>query len=199
MRSTLRLLATVKPARYLEAGNPTRHTRPVTHPAPRSTLIYLYSRTLDKLKAFPDHSAYRTATEALTKHRLQIVESIKPAGYDEWSAAAAKQIQEHPEVFNTPKGGVDHDGGKNVKTVHDGRAFVTTQLPQELDEREVEWDGEPLRRDAGPGTAKEIKELGKKRPGSDTKTVEWVPEPKLEAGQYVLPWDSHRKGFAAES
>ncbi|MCJ1244941.1 hypothetical protein MMC30_002142 [Trapelia coarctata] len=183
MRSTLRLLATVKPARYLEAGNPTGLTGLFTHPAPRSTLIYLYSRTLDKLKAFPDHSAYRTATEALTKHRLQIVESIKPAGYDEWSAAAAKQIQEHPDVFNTPEGGVDHDGGRNVKTVHDGRAFVTTQLPQELDEREVEWDGEPLRRDAGPGSTGEIKQLGKKRPGSETKTVEWVPEPKLEAGQ----------------
>lgn len=90
---------------------------------------------------------------------------------------------------------MDHDGGKNVKTVHAGRAFVTTQLPRQVDEREIEWDGEPLRRDAGPGTAKEIKELGKKRPGSDTKTVEWVQEPQLEAGQYVLPLDCFGKGI----
>ena len=79
-----------------------------------------------------------------------------------------------------------HDGGKNVKTTHNGRNFVVAQVPQEVDERVLEWDGEEEVKDAGPGKMAQTQEMGKKRPGSDEKSVEWVPEPALEASQCVL-------------
>jgi NADH dehydrogenase (ubiquinone) 1 alpha subcomplex subunit 5 len=105
MRSTFRLLASVKPGRFLESGSPTGLTGLFNHPAPRSTLIYLYSSTLDKLKALPESSVYCQSTESLTRHRLKIVEAVKPEGYDAWAERAKKQIAEHPEVFNTPEEG----------------------------------------------------------------------------------------------
>jgi len=99
MRATLRLLAAVKPGRYLEAGNPTGLTGLFNHPTPRPALLYLYGSTLDKLKAFPEHSVYRKSTEALTKHRMSIIQSIEPEGYEEWAKAAAEKIEKSPEVF----------------------------------------------------------------------------------------------------
>ncbi len=189
MRRTSRLLAAVKPARYLEAGTPTGLTGLFTHAAPRSTLIYLYSSTLDKLKQLPESSVYRQSTEALTKHRLQIISSAVPAGFEEWSAKAKKIIAEHPEVFNTPEGGVDYDKGRHVKETFDGRSFVTTKLDMEIDDTENEWDGEE---DLGPeleGTRstkdrKGQSVLGIKRPGEDEKQIKWDPEPPLSADQY---------------
>ena len=187
MRSTIRLLASVKPGRYLESGNPTGLTGLFTHAAPRSTLVYLYSSTLDKLKAFPESSVYRQSAESITRHRLKIVESIKPEGYDAWSEKARETIADHPDVFNTPEGRTQHDKGKNVRSVHDGRTFVTTQLPEEQDERVLEWDGEKASAELeGTRTQAERKSqrlLGMERPGSDRKTVEWTPEPPLEASQ----------------
>jgi NADH dehydrogenase (ubiquinone) 1 alpha subcomplex subunit 5 len=191
MRRTSRLLAAVKPARYLEAGTPTGLTGLSTHPTPRSTLIYLYSSTLDKLKQLPESSVYSQSTEALTKHRLKIVNSVVPAGFEEWSAKAKKIIAEHPEVFNTPEGGVDYDKGKHLKEIFDGRSFVTTKLDTGVDDLVDEWDGEE---DLGPeleGTRSTAERkgqsvLGKKRPGEDEKQIKWDPEPPLSADQYVV-------------
>ncbi|MCJ1318241.1 hypothetical protein MMC15_003569 [Xylographa vitiligo] len=185
MRPTLRLLAAVKPPprRYLTPGNPTGLTGLFTHPLPRPTLIYLYSQTLDKLLALPASSAYRAATEALTTHRLKIVESIRPPGYEAWSAGAKKLLDEHPEVFNTPKGGVSHDNEKHVKIVHGGRSFVRTVVGPQADERVQEWDGEEVPLEQEQGSRGNWKALAEGRPGSDEKTVEWVQEPALEAGQ----------------
>lgn len=101
MRATLRLFAAVKPGRYLEPGNPTGLTGLFNHPAPRSTLLYLYGSTLDKLKAFPEHSVYRQSTEALTKRRMQIIESIKPEGHEEWAKKAAEKVEKYPEAFQS--------------------------------------------------------------------------------------------------
>jgi NADH dehydrogenase (ubiquinone) 1 alpha subcomplex subunit 5 len=190
MRRTSRLLAAVKPARYLEAGAPTGLTGLFTHAAPRSTLIYIYSSTLDKLKHLPETSVYRQSTEALTKHRLNIVNSVVPAGFEEWAEKAKKTIAEHPEVFNTPEGGVDYDKGKHLKETFNGRSFVTTKLDMDIDDLNIEWDGEE---DDGPElegtrTARERKGqsvLGMKRPGEDEKQVKWDPEPPLTAEQYV--------------
>lgn len=194
MRATLRLLASVKPGRYLEPGHPTGLTGLYNHPAPRSTLIYLYSSTLDALKPFPEFSVYRRSTEALTRHRLSIVEKVKPAGWDEWSTRARKTFDEHPDVFSTPEGGVPHDGGKLVANKRDGKTFVTTQLPREMDERLEEWDGEEVRPQAeGNRSAAERADqidMLKARPGSDEKHVEWEQEPPLEAAQYVSS-DAH--------
>ncbi|KAI9714679.1 MAG: hypothetical protein M1812_006344 [Candelaria pacifica] len=188
MRATTRLFARVKLGRFLEPNTPTGLTGLFTHPAPRSQLIYLYSSTLDKLKALPESSVYRQSAESLTRHRLKIIESVKPEGLAEWSERAKKQIAEHPEVFNTPEGGVPHDGGKHVKDVRDGRSFVTTYLQQETDERLEEWDGEEADGPELEGTRTTRdragqRKFGMKRPGSDRKTVEWETEPPLDRNQ----------------
>ncbi|TAQ85564.1 hypothetical protein B7494_g6117 [Chlorociboria aeruginascens] len=188
MRRTLRQLAAVKPSRYLEAGTPTGLTGLYTHNAPRSALIYLYSSTLEKLRSFPESSLYRQSTEAVTSHRLSIISSVKPAGYDEWAAKAKKILAEHPEVFTTTKGGVPFEGGKHIKDVKDGRIFVTTQLEKEVDYSREEWDGEE---NFGPeleGTRTTAERKGQAvfgtpRPGSDAKTVKWAPEPALTIEQ----------------
>lgn len=99
MRVALRLLANVPPQRFLEAGAPTGLTGLFTHPTPRSALMYVYHTTLDKLKAFPESSVYRQSTEALTKHRLQIVESTKPEGLDAWQDRVRNLVEQHPNAF----------------------------------------------------------------------------------------------------
>ena len=131
MRAASRLLASVKQTRFLEPGSPTGITGLSAHPAPRSTLIYLYNSTLDKLKQFPENSVYRQATENLTKHRLQVVEKIKPAGYDEWQSTINKQFTSRL----THKGSF---GGDLYS--HGGKLFVRSKVEEEFDEDEVEWD-----------------------------------------------------------
>ena len=182
MRPALRLLAAVKNARYLEAGNPTGLTGLFTHPAPRSTLLYLYSSTLDKLEALPEHSVYRQSAEALTLHRLRIAESIKPSGYEEWAKRAAELVEKNPKMFDTP------EGGPHRVSVHGGEVFVTSQVRQEDDEREEEWDGEKV---VTP-TLQELKAARERRrrkpvaqedPNDDAGPVTWEPEPPLEAQQ----------------
>jgi NADH dehydrogenase (ubiquinone) 1 alpha subcomplex subunit 5 len=44
---------------------------------PRPILLERYRSTLDVLSQMPSSSVYRTATEALTKQRIQIVESTE--------------------------------------------------------------------------------------------------------------------------
>ncbi len=179
MRATLRLLASVKPGRYLEAGNPTGLTGLFTHPTPRATLLYLYGSTLDKLKAFPEHSVYRQSTEAITKHRQKILESFKPAGYEEWAQRAQKKVDENPEVFMP--GNSRHVLGKA-----DGVAYVQTQVQNE-DEVDQEWDGEQgtPTTEGGHGAEARVREIremkAQKRDLGDP--VKWEPEPRLDASQ----------------
>ncbi|KAF4626823.1 hypothetical protein G7Y89_g11334 [Cudoniella acicularis] len=114
-------------------------------PPPRSALLYLYSRTLDKLSQFPETSLYRQSVEAVTKHRMAIVDSTIPEGYKEWSEKAKQTIAEHPEVFSAEanvQGNNVSLVGKMTKESHDGRTFVTTEPEKEVDEIEDEWDGE---------------------------------------------------------
>ncbi|KAL1635958.1 hypothetical protein SLS58_010009 [Diplodia intermedia] len=135
MRPALRLLAAVKPVgRVLEPGAPTGLCGLYTHPAPRSTLVYLYSKTLDRLKQFPESSVYRQSTEALTRRRLNIIERIEPAGLKEWEERVQKQINANPDAFEKH--------GVAVRQTADGRSFVTIRGKPEVDEREEEWDGE---------------------------------------------------------
>lgn len=114
-----------------------------------------------------------------------------PAGYEEWAAKAKKIVEEHPEVFNTPEGGVDYDGGRHLKETFAGRSFVTTQLDQEYDDTRDEWDGEPDSGGELEGTRSTAERkgqaiLGMKRPGEDKKQIRWDPEPPLSSDQYVL-------------
>ncbi|CAG8606247.1 16487_t:CDS:2, partial [Acaulospora morrowiae] len=45
------------------------------HPNPRPHLLNIYKKTLESLTQIPPTAVYRQATEALTQHRLSIVES----------------------------------------------------------------------------------------------------------------------------
>ncbi|KAL1632942.1 hypothetical protein SLS56_003227 [Neofusicoccum ribis] len=137
MRPALRLLAAVKPVgRVLEPGAPTGLCGLLTHPAPRSTLVYLYSKTLDRLKEFPESSVYRQSTEALTRQRLSIIERIEPAGLKEWEERVQNQIAVNPEAFEKH--------GVAVRHTADGKSFVTVRETREVDDREEEWDSEPV-------------------------------------------------------
>ncbi|KAJ6172568.1 ETC complex I subunit [Penicillium chermesinum] len=182
MRSTLRLLANVKP-RYLEPFAPTGLTGLHTHPSPRPTLIYLYTSTLEKLKAFPESSAYRQSVEALSRHRLQIVEAQKPPGFEAWLERVRKTVAEEPERF------------AKLKRSDGSFAFVGMEQRDGSDiTRGEEWDGEGMSASTeGPTrTPEEEAELNKileaeSAPPSDSEihnhTMKWENEPSLEADQ----------------
>ncbi|KAI0852438.1 ETC complex I subunit conserved region-domain-containing protein [Daldinia vernicosa] len=191
MRRTLRLFAAVKPARYLEPGAPTGLTGLFTHPSPRSTLLYLYTRTLEKLQEVPESSLYRQSVEALTKHRLAIVEAAEPPGYAEWVARARKIAEENPTRFTVSTGGAGQsaEGSLALQLKSGGKLFVYRTEPAPRDDREEEWNGE---RDEGPGSEglKGAEERGEheyvfSRPPTDSPDdkVTWEPEPQLTADQ----------------
>ena len=133
MRTATRLFASVKSGRFLEPGNPTGLTGLVTHPTPRSTLIAIYGATLDRLKQIPEHSVYRQSVEAITRHRLNAIESVKPKGYDEWVRRAEEKVKNNPDAFRS--------FGPNVSVHTVNAAMVANTYSEEEDEREVEWDG----------------------------------------------------------
>ena len=190
MRRTLRLLANVKPGRYLDPGAPTGLTGLFVHSSPRSTLLYVYSSTLDKLQAIPEHSLYRQSVEALTKHRMSLVESVVPAGYPEWAEKAAKIISSHPEQFNVTN--ASRVNGANATRVEkNGQVFLIRHLPEEMDMREQEWDGEINEGPEleGPRSAEERQEqevMANRKDLTDVEQTEWTPEPQWTADQYVV-------------
>ncbi|CAG8952392.1 hypothetical protein HYFRA_00001139 [Hymenoscyphus fraxineus] len=144
MRRTFRQLAAVKPSAYLEPNTPTGLTGLNTHPSPRSTLLYLYSRTLDKLSEFPESSLYRQSAEAVTKHRLSIVKSVVPEGLEAWRESAKKIMEARPESFvaeDNIGGNVVSLIGKMTKEKHGGSVFVTSK-PEAVPGPDDEWDGE---------------------------------------------------------
>lgn len=130
MRAVLRLCASVKPGQFLEAGTPTGLTGLLTHPSPRSALLYHYGATLDKLKQMPESSVYRQSTEALTKHRLAIIEKSQPQGWKEWQEKIQLLVADDPTNYNI----VDTSQGQTV----------VLKPQQDVDERSktAEWDGE---------------------------------------------------------
>lgn len=176
----MRMLASVKPERFLEAGNPTGLTGLLTHPAPRSTLIYLYNATLEKLKAIPEHSVYRQSTEALTKHRFNIVDSIKPPGYDEWTTRAEEKFKKYRNELS------DQSKGPHRLETTGESVYVITENPEEQDERLIDWDGEKPnsgRSDLRAGTANQrFQQQGNT---SNRDEIDWEPEPPLEVSQIV--------------
>ncbi|KAI0843224.1 ETC complex I subunit conserved region-domain-containing protein [Hypoxylon sp. FL0890] len=192
MRRTLRLFAAVKPARYLEPGAPTGLTGLYTHGSPRSTLLYLYSRTLEKLQQFPESSLYRQSVEALTKHRMSAVEAVEPPGYAEWVAKARKIAAQHPGQFHVTLSANANRPAERaavVQTEAGGRLFVHSVEQTPKDERLEEWDGEP---DEGPGTEglrgpedrKEHELLYTRKPiESPEERAYWEREPQLTADQ----------------
>ncbi|KAI9804490.1 MAG: hypothetical protein M1825_001389 [Sarcosagium campestre] len=194
MRAARRLLAVAKTPIFLEANTPTGLTGLVTHPAPRPTLEFLYSRTLDALSRLPESSVYRQSTEALTKQRLALVEATKPAGYDEWLERVRALQSEHGEVFKDPQRGFWHEGGRLEEYEFNGKKFVVTRTKEEADERYEEWDGDA---DSGPyleGTRSEEERKAMWQKTYQTMVdfpsapepenmVKWEPEPPLTADQ----------------
>ncbi|KAI4274275.1 MAG: hypothetical protein LQ337_004063 [Flavoplaca oasis] len=189
MKSTSRLFAVVKSERFLTPGNPTGLTGLLTHPAPRSQLIYLYSSTLDKLSKIPEHSVYRQSAEAITKQRLSIINGFKPPGYEDWAQRAKKKIEEHPNVF-----------GKNRDP---SSVFMSAQLTEEKDARDVQWDNK--KQPAGlEGTR--TPEERKQASGVATRAaftpeadiVQWENEPPLEATQIAEIEDKIGAGLIEE-
>ena len=168
MRATLRLLASVKPGRYLQPGHPTGLTGLFNHPSPRSALIYVYGSTLEKLKTLPEHSVYRQSTEAITKHRMQIIQSIKPEGYEEYAKRAAETLKQFPEAFKP--------GGRYQYQSIGGEPYVTLRDSGRYDnDNEESASPERIESSAGsPGQMSEMREI----PG-------WESEPPLEASQCV--------------
>ncbi|KAL8767401.1 MAG: hypothetical protein Q9209_006091 [Squamulea sp. 1 TL-2023] len=189
MKSTSRLFAVVKSERFLTPGNPTGLTGLLTHPAPRSQLIYLYSSTLDKLSRLPEHSVYRQSVEAITKQRLSIIKGFKPPGYEEWAQRAKQKIQEHPNVF-----GKDRDPSS---------IFMSAQLTQEKDERDIVWDNrkEPAALE-GTRTAEERRRqsgvMARAAVTPDADIVQWENEPPLEASQIAEIEDKIGAGLIEE-
>lgn len=198
MRSFSRLLASVKPVKYLEPSSPTGLTGLFTHPAPRSALLFLYNTTLDNLKTIPESSVYRQSTEALTKHRLNIVESVKPVDYDAWLERSRKLLEQHPKLYEESIN-TTGDGMRSPLAVkRGGQTFVAVEIDS-TDPREIEWDGEE---DVGPAlegprsqedkdkdVGHIIRQQTQARSGDE---VRWEPEPQLNADQYVKPPRSTR-------
>ena len=181
MRATLRLYAAVKPGRYLEAGTPTGLTGLLTHPSPRSHLLSVYGSTLEQLKTFPESSVYRQSTEALTKHRMNIIEQIKPAGYEEWEQRAQKTIEKHAGLF------AQDGSGKIAGQVGDD-LYVAVEEKDGNDD--VEWDGEkgtaPWEGMKGEREARVNAAQTQRQDPFRENSVTWEPEPALETTQYVL-------------
>lgn len=184
MKPSLNLRATVKSAaKYLEPNIPTGLTGLSTHPSPRSALLYAYNQTLTKLKQIPESSVYRQSTEALTKHRLNIVQSQVPPGYDAWKARVLKVIDSDLQAYGKLK---NKDG-----------SISYGEFPRPI--KDV-WDGRVSRKDAireGPGTEQEAEYKGKlisrdveevdtnaARGGEMAQFADLDAEPPLTADQY---------------
>ena len=178
MRATLRLLANVKPSRYLEPFTPTGLTGLTTHPSPRPTLIYLYKTTLERLQEIPESSVYRKSTEALTRHRLNIVEDVKPPGFEAWLSRVRAAVAEDPEKFKAAR-------------MPDG-TYAAFQKPEEdIPAGEEEWGGEPFNPQLEGAYLNEA-EMEERVKQAETEAkkfsepkIHWEAEPALEATQYV--------------
>ncbi|KAH7327885.1 NADH-ubiquinone oxidoreductase 29.9 kDa subunit [Stachybotrys elegans] len=181
MRPTLRVLA-----RYLEAGTPTGLTGLWTHSTPRSTLLYLYGSTLDKLKQIPETSLYRQSVEAVTKQRMSFVESMVPPGYAEWSAKAREIVGKNPEQFRVNSGRVDGSAARTVKL--GDRVFVIGNRHEPGDIRVEQWDGEVNEGPELEGIRTEAERedqsvWAERKPLENHEQVEWMDEPQLTADQ----------------
>jgi NADH dehydrogenase (ubiquinone) 1 alpha subcomplex subunit 5 len=162
MRGTSRLFATVKSAsKYLEPNTPTGLTGLTTHPSPRPALVYTYNQTLKKLTQLPKSSVYRQSAEALTKHRLEIVASTLPEGYQEWLERVRKQIDASPEAYK--------------KYMNDDGSLASEQVSVDVIEN---WDGKITKDDARPEGTNDLAQAETKMKAVMTETAEKDHEDK---------------------
>ncbi|KAH7022489.1 ETC complex I subunit conserved region-domain-containing protein [Ilyonectria destructans] len=181
MRPTARVFA-----RYLEAGTPTGLTGLWTHGTPRSTLLYLYGTTLSKLQTMPETSMYRQSVEAVTKHRMSLVEQMVPPGYDQWAIKAKELVSQNAAQFRVASGRLD---GSEARTVKLGdKIFIVGRKHEAGDIRVEEWDGEANEGGEleGARTAEERKDQAlwaERKSLENHEQVEWDEEPQLTADQ----------------
>ncbi|KAL6881613.1 ETC complex I subunit conserved region domain-containing protein [Trichoderma longibrachiatum] len=170
MRPTLRALAN-----YLEPGTPTGLTGLWTHKTPRSTLLYLYNTTLNRLQSIPETSLYRQSVEATTKHRMSLVEKVVPPGYEEWTAKARELMRKYPHQFEAASDRADGSGARAVK--YGNRVFVVGIAHEAGDVRVEEWNGE-----SQVSSSDVVPDASEHQNINDVK-LEWEEEPQLTAEQ----------------
>lgn len=148
MRPAARLLAAVSTptSNYLAPYTPTGLTGIRTHPHPRPTLLYLYSATLSKLARLPQDSVYRQSTEALTNHRLSIIESTIPKNFEKWQGHVERDILPRLE-----SGELNAVGDIKRLSVG-GKPYLFQQYEERaVDDREEEWDSDTYVGELGEG------------------------------------------------
>ncbi|KAK4893642.1 hypothetical protein LTR27_008111 [Elasticomyces elasticus] len=182
MRATTRLLAVISKSTPLVPGAPTGLTGVPTHAAPRSTLLYLYHQTLSKLQAgFPESSVYRQSTKALTKHRLSIIEAVKPEGLQAWQERVKKTVDEHPEAFRRVPVLTQAGGAGEENIVWRTSALQSLATPSYEDEGLGAPQLEGLRHESERAGQREVLE---RDPVEEHRVVPRIePEPALTAGQ----------------
>ncbi|KAK0325823.1 hypothetical protein LTR82_003362 [Friedmanniomyces endolithicus] len=183
MRVASRLLATASRSNeFLRPGAPTGLTGLVTHSAPRSTLLYLYSTTLEKLSHFPESSVYRQSAEALTKHRLKIIENTTPGGLAEWQERVKKTVDGNPDAFRrvpvlAASGSTEHN------IVWKTSAIQAAQTDEYEDDPTAQPQLEGLRTAEERANQREILE---RDPVEEHRMIPRIePEPALTQGQIV--------------
>ena len=185
MKAATRLLASVAKggAQYLEPGAPTGLTGLLTHAAPRTALLYTYNTTLDKLAQFPESSVYRQSTEALTRHRLAIIEKTRPAGLAEWQSRVQDTLKEHPQAFK--KVPLSTSSKKSEGGEYNIIWAPTTTQSVQADEWDYEHKGKPMLEGVRSEAvqAKQLKEMARD-PIEEYRVVPRIePEPSLTAEQ----------------
>lgn len=149
MRPTSRLYAAVASAssNYLTPYAPTGLTGILTHPHPRPQLLYIYTSTLHKLARLPAESVYRQSTEALTRHRLSIIEEQVPAKFAEWQNHIAEDVL--PKLTS----GQMKVLGDVKQLSLGGKPYLFQRYEKrEVDDREEEWDGDQYLGEQGEGS-----------------------------------------------
>ena len=105
---------------------------------------------------------------------MNIIQSIIPAGYDEWAKKAAEKLEKYPEAFQP--------GGNLVRREANGQGFLSVE---EKDPADEEWTASEGTRTREEKRA-EFALLRKGRRKDYSEIVKWEPEPPLDASQYVL-------------
>ena len=120
---------------------------------------------------------YRQSTEAITKQRFDVVNSVQPPGYEEWAQRAQRHVDDNPEVFGK---------GRDVRKV-----YVPARLVSSVAEYDMEWNGKGVGKlKSMEGTRTEVEkakraQVMERYVTSQIDPVHWENEPPLEATQLV--------------
>ncbi|KAG6058480.1 hypothetical protein E4U32_004593 [Claviceps aff. humidiphila group G2b] len=169
MQPTLRMLA-----RYLEPGTPTGLVGLCTHSHPRSALLYLYASTLHKLQSIPENSLYRQSVEAVTRHRMNLVDRIVPAGYNEWAVKAKAIISKNPSQSRIAGELFNYSEARTLQL--GGRVYIIGPNTQTGDVSSGGGDAE--------ADSRSVQMIWAERESLKVdQDIEWEDEPQLTAGQ----------------